>query len=340
MCPVDDDSNASELLEGATTEQEREARLALLAELREAGVPEEELRRAVAENRLVLLPVERALSYGDERLTAEEVAERSGLDVEFLDRVNRALGRPRPAPGERAFDEADVQAAKNISLIRQAGIPDESIFEVTRVLGQGMANLAATLATAFGSAFLRAGDTEYELSARYGEETAQLLPLLEPGLGHALAHAPAHRAAPGGGRRRRARERPPAGSRGFHGRVRRPHRLHAPGRERAGGRARRTGGALRGAGRRNWWSRRCGWSRRSATRRCSCRSDTDALLCHAPRPGRRRRRRGQRPAGHPRRRGPRPCPQPRWRRVRLGREPGQPHRRVRPRRGAWWPRRT
>ncbi len=186
MCAVADDSDAGDLLEGVTTEQEREAREALLAELRAAGVPEEELRRAVAQNQLVLLPVERALSYGDERFTTEEVAERSGLDLDFLERVNRALGRPRRAPDDRAYDAADVQAAMNVNMIRQSGIPDESILEVTRVLGQGMANLASTLAAAFGAAFLRAGDTEYDLSSRYGEESAQLMPLLEPGLGHAL----------------------------------------------------------------------------------------------------------------------------------------------------------
>ena len=101
MCPVSDDSDAGDLLEGVTNEQEREAREALLAELRAAGVPEEELRRAVAQNQLVLLPVERALSYGDERFTAQEVAERSGLDLDFLERVNRALGAP-PATAGRA----------------------------------------------------------------------------------------------------------------------------------------------------------------------------------------------------------------------------------------------
>jgi adenylate cyclase len=186
MCPVADDSDAGDLLEGVTNEQEREAREALLAELRAAGVPEDELRRAVAQNQLVLLPVERALSFGDERFTAEEVAERSGLELDFLERVNRALGRPRRPPDDRAYDAADVQAAMNVNLIRQSGIPDESILEVTRVLGQGMANLASTLAGAFGAAFLRAGDTEYDLSSRYGEESAQLMPLLEPGLGHAL----------------------------------------------------------------------------------------------------------------------------------------------------------
>jgi Adenylate cyclase regulatory domain len=44
--------------------QAREARLALLPELAEAGVPLDELKRAVEEDRLVLLPVERPGDLG------------------------------------------------------------------------------------------------------------------------------------------------------------------------------------------------------------------------------------------------------------------------------------
>ena len=96
---VAEDFEALGLLDDVPGEREREARLALLRDLRAAGVPDDELRRAVALNQLVLLPVELALSEGDERFTLEEVAERSGLEVEFLERLNRAIGIPRPEPG-------------------------------------------------------------------------------------------------------------------------------------------------------------------------------------------------------------------------------------------------
>ncbi len=186
MGRVAEDFEALGLLDDVEGERAREARLALLRELREAGVPDEELRRAVALNQLVLLPVELALSEGSERYTLEEVAERSGLELAFLDRLNRALGGPRPEPGARVFDEYDVRQATNVRQIRQAGLPDDGILEIARVIGLGAANLAATVATVFGSAFLRAGDTEYDLSARYAKETRELLPLLEPGLGQAF----------------------------------------------------------------------------------------------------------------------------------------------------------
>ena len=185
---VAEDFEALGLLDDVPGEREREARLALLRDLRAAGVPDDELRRAVALNQLVLLPVELALSEGDERFTLEEVAERSGLEVGFLERLNRAVGIPRPEPGARVFDAGDVRQATNVRQTRDAGLPEEGILEIARVLGLGAANLAATLATVFGSAFLRAGDTEYDLSARYAEETRELLPTIEPGYGQALRH--------------------------------------------------------------------------------------------------------------------------------------------------------
>jgi adenylate cyclase len=71
-------------------------------------------------------------------------------------------------------------------MIRDAGLPDAGIIEIARVIGLGMANLAAATATVFGSAFIQAGDTEYDLSSRYAEETRRLLPLLQPSLNHAF----------------------------------------------------------------------------------------------------------------------------------------------------------
>ncbi len=64
-----------EPLLGDLEREQREARRELLEQLGAAGVPEDELRRAVEEERLALLPVERALG-GDCDLTAAEVAER------------------------------------------------------------------------------------------------------------------------------------------------------------------------------------------------------------------------------------------------------------------------
>src|SRR5215217_1412878 len=71
------DFQAEGLLEGCETEEDRAARSELLEQLLDAGVDLDELKSAVAEERLSLLPVERVLS-GDGAYTLSEVAERSG----------------------------------------------------------------------------------------------------------------------------------------------------------------------------------------------------------------------------------------------------------------------
>ena len=89
MAAIDFESEG--LLDGVEGEA-REARLKLLRELAEEGVSLDELRVAVAEERLAVIPVERVLSGGGERFNAAEVAERAGIDREFLERDWRALG--------------------------------------------------------------------------------------------------------------------------------------------------------------------------------------------------------------------------------------------------------
>lgn len=122
---------------------ERTARLELLERLAAEGVGLEELRAAVAEDRLVLLPLERELGA---RYTAAEVAQRTGLEVDRVIALRRALGLPEPGPGDRVFGEEDLDAYRALKLFFDSGLPEESITELTRVLGEGMARFAAGVA--------------------------------------------------------------------------------------------------------------------------------------------------------------------------------------------------
>src|SRR3954471_8611584 len=97
------DFAAEGLLDGLEGEA-REARERLLQRLLAQATPLEELKRAVAEDRLVLLPAERLIG-GEARYTGEEIAERTGLEPEFLYNMRRAHGLPVPEPGTVAFTE-------------------------------------------------------------------------------------------------------------------------------------------------------------------------------------------------------------------------------------------
>ncbi len=173
---ADIDFEAEGLLEGLEGEA-REARLELLRALAADGTDLEELREAVAEDRLALLPVERALA-GEYKYTVEEVAEEVGAAADFLRSEIQALGLPVPEPGERVLTERDLEAARRSKLVREVGLPDEGIYEIARVIGNSMARLAAANMALIGDAFIRPGDTERDLGFRYAEVARTLSPVL------------------------------------------------------------------------------------------------------------------------------------------------------------------
>jgi adenylate cyclase len=180
------DFEAEGLLAG-TEGEAREARLALLRDLADDGVPAEELRRAVAEDRLVLLPVERVLAGSGPRYSREEVAERAGVDVELLAEQWRALGMPDPEEGEKAFGESDVEAAKRVRVLRdELGIPDDEMLQVSRVIGMNMSQLAAASRGLGQRVFSSPGDSEAEVARRFATIVEGLGPLLTPTLEYVL----------------------------------------------------------------------------------------------------------------------------------------------------------
>jgi adenylate cyclase len=162
------DFAAEGLLDGLQDEREREARLDLLRRLHADGVSLEELRRAVAEDRLALLPVEHVFA-GENRYTLEDLARESGLEVEFLERERRALGLSAPERDARVFGEDDLEAARGSAAFAGAGIGEEQRIEVQRVVGSSMARIAAAMRASTGQALARPGDTERDLGLRIAE---------------------------------------------------------------------------------------------------------------------------------------------------------------------------
>jgi adenylate cyclase len=163
----------------------REARLALLRDLADAGVPLDELKRAAEENRLVLLPVERVFESGAERYTAAEIAERAGLDAEFLGRLLQALGAPIPDDEDRAYGEGDLEAARRARMFLDAGLPEGGVLETSRLIGISMASLANANRDMVGEVFTEPGIDERELALRYAAAAKTMSPLL----GETLLHA-------------------------------------------------------------------------------------------------------------------------------------------------------
>ena len=172
------DFEAEGFLDGLEGEA-RDSRLRLLEKLESDGLPLEELRAANAEGRLALVPLERELAPEGERFTFAEMAERADLDPAFLADLTRALGLPMPDGDEATFTQADLEAAKTVGGFRAAGIGDEELLEVTRVLGHSLSQIVAALRSMFTQSFFKAGDSEYDVAVRWAAAARELNPILE-----------------------------------------------------------------------------------------------------------------------------------------------------------------
>ena len=175
------DWEAEGLLEGLEG-RHREARVMILRDLHADGVPLDELRQAVAEGRLMFLPVERALRQ-EPRYSAHEVAEKSGLDFDLLTMQWQALGLAIADPDDIVYGERDLEAAKRVRAFLDAGVSADGIIEMARVLGQSLARVAEASRFLMGQSFLGSDPTEYDL-AKQAQLAGPLTELMESTLAH------------------------------------------------------------------------------------------------------------------------------------------------------------
>ncbi len=179
------DFEAEGLLDGLEGD-ERDARRRLLAELADDGVELAELRVAAAEDRLALLPAERALGGGGATRTAAEIAAESGLERDFLEQVWRALGLAVAADDAKAYTNRDLEAAERVAALRDGGLPDDGILEVARVLGMTMSQLAAANRTLIADAFIAPETDEHEIATRLADAARAFAPMFGESLAYVL----------------------------------------------------------------------------------------------------------------------------------------------------------
>ena len=160
----------------------REARLAILRDLHADGIPLEDLRSAAEEDRLMFLPVERALRE-EPQYTTREIAEKSGLEVDFLIEQWQALGLVAAEPDDVRFGERDLEAAKRIKQFLDAGVPREGVIEMARVLGQSLARVAEASRFMIGQTFVGPDSTELDV-AQLGRLARPLADLMQLTLAH------------------------------------------------------------------------------------------------------------------------------------------------------------
>jgi adenylate cyclase len=79
-----------------------------------------------------------------------------------------------------------VAAARAIKRFLDAGVPEDAVMEISRVLGEAMSRVASPITGAFAAAYLEPGDNERDVALRYAAMAQQLLPSMAPVLNAAL----------------------------------------------------------------------------------------------------------------------------------------------------------
>jgi adenylate cyclase len=177
----DIDFGAEGLLDGLEGSA-RDERLELLEWLvDEHGLTLGELRRATETGTPLLLPAGRALGNGDASLTARDVAQQAGIDVELLERLRRAQGFAAFGDLDTPmYGTGDVQAARTAAAYLEMGLTTDQIVATSRVLGRGLAQTANHMRQMVFEMTVAPGATERELAASYAAIAENLVPLLGP----------------------------------------------------------------------------------------------------------------------------------------------------------------
>ena len=175
---ADVDIEALGLLDGLEGDARRE-RAELIAWLLDRGFKLEHIRASVAAP--LMLPAFRVLGDDGDFVSAREVCESTGVELELLQRLQRAVGLPCiEDPDAAVLLRADGEAAARAKLFLDMGIHPEDTFAVMRVLVESLDHAAAIMREAGLKAILRPGSTEIELAEGSEQLALQSAPSLGP----------------------------------------------------------------------------------------------------------------------------------------------------------------
>ncbi len=163
----------------------RRARVELLEMLVSEGASLEQIHRSHTEGELLFLLAGRAIGV-EPRYTWRELVERAGVDQELAERTVRAQGFPRSDGDELWYTETDVELLRATAEFARAGVPEEDVLTVGRLLGRGFAQAAEAMRGVALRLVLEPGLDERELAVRYAHAAGALTPMIEPLLGNLL----------------------------------------------------------------------------------------------------------------------------------------------------------
>jgi adenylate cyclase len=168
---------ASGLLDGLEG-QARAERAELIPWLLERGITVDQIRGAVAP---MLLAARRLIGDDGTYVSDRETSEKTGIDLELLQRLQRAMGLPRVDDPDAAVHlRADAEAAAYAQKFVAMGIDPDQIVQITRMLAEGLSRAAEVMRYASLSANLIPGATELDVATGAEAILREAAPVLGP----------------------------------------------------------------------------------------------------------------------------------------------------------------
>lgn len=182
--------NVEELLDGLTGAARAE-RAELIEWLFDRGFTTSEMREGIAP---MLLASRRHVGDDGVFVSARETSEKFGIDLNLLQRVQRAMGLSREDDPDAAVHlRADAETAARAQRFIEFGLDPDEVVQVVRVLSEGLAKAAEVMHYTAFAAVLTPGATELEIArkseALVGELAPQLGPMILEMLLFQLRHA-------------------------------------------------------------------------------------------------------------------------------------------------------
>lgn len=114
----------------------------------------------------------------DSPYSASELAEKTGVPIEVLEAQWQALGLPVAPDDAKVYGEHDLRGAELLKQFLDAGLPEEGITQVARVMGEGMRRVADASMELVGQTLAQPGLTERDAGLRFAAIAEQLVPVM------------------------------------------------------------------------------------------------------------------------------------------------------------------
>jgi adenylate cyclase len=172
-----DEPEVDKLLDGLEGDARAE-RAELIEWLLEQGITAEEIRASPVP---MLVGSRRLIGDDGDFVSTREISEATGLEVELLQRIQRAIGLVRVDDPDAAVHlRADVAAAAHAKEFLDLGIQPDQVVQVVRVLAEGLSHAAEVMRYTALATILQPGATELQTAQASHALVSRIAPLLGP----------------------------------------------------------------------------------------------------------------------------------------------------------------